>query len=148
VYERPGEPRLVSFEPNWRANLAAIGPANNTCSVSSITSLATVMGWTKPSRRRPRLLVDRPFHQGASIRWTQLPFRATAGIEQPGVLKHADGAFDCDRVPSLLENGMARNQALQGSRLGAASLHAGLHRRERGSGTGADQLRRRSLAFL
>jgi hypothetical protein len=91
-----------------------------------------------------------PFHKRGvhSLDPIQLPFRATAGIEEPGVFKHADGTFDCEQgVPSLPEDGMARSQ-----RLGKA---AGLARRHcapactavsEDQGTGTDQLRRRSLA--
>ena len=40
-----------------------------------------------------------PFHQRGvhPLDPIQLPFRTTAGIEQPGVFKHADGAFDCEQ---------------------------------------------------
>ena len=79
----------------------------------------------------------------------QLPFRATAGIEESGAFKHADRSFDGEqRRPALPENGMADPQRLgkAGSLGGGHCAPAGAAMSEdQRSGTG--QLRRRSLAF-
>lgn len=91
-----------------------------------------------------------PFHDRCihPLDTVQLPFGAAAGIEEPGVFKHTDGALDRDqRGSSLSENRMACCE-----RLGKARRLSRRHRTppraavSEDQGTRTGQLRRRSLA--